>query len=107
MCVGFGANDLPPSPKSHAYCSSAGFPSGSAPVPVNLTAIGAGPLVRSAAISTVGGWTPGAVTVTVTSLEDFSPAGSVAVTFAVYEPGLVNVRVTALPRTMPSANSHL
>ena len=97
----------PPSPKSHVYSRSLSGPSGSLPVAVNCTVSGAGPLVRRRVASTVGGWTPGAVTVTVTSLEVLSPSSSVAVTFAVYVPGLVYVRVDGAAEEAPSANSHL
>ncbi len=55
MCEGFCADDVPPSPNSHAYVS--GSPSGSVPVAVKAIAV---PVVTSPlgvrAASTVGCW---------------------------------------------------
>ena len=52
-----------------------------------------GRAITSDVASTVGGTTFGPVTTTWTSFEDCLPSSSVAVTFAVYVPGVVYVRV--------------
>ena len=107
LCVGFWKYELPPSSKSHEYVRLFAGPSGSVPCALKATLEPAGSVVTLAEASTVGGSTPGARTVTVTSCEVLSPSSSVAVTLPVYVPGWVNVRSATRPKKSPLANSHL
>ena len=67
--------------KSHRYTNAS--PSGSLPAALKPTVSGAGPVVRSAAIWTVGAWLfAGLPTITSTSSVAVRPPGSRAVTFA-------------------------